>query len=63
MYLNIARLWALRTPVVYLLAYGVGLGPASIWWGMFVSNMVTAAAGIFYLRKGTWVTALNPGEV
>lgn len=63
MYLNIARLWALRIPVVYLLAYVVGLGPASIWWGMFVSNMVTAAAGMFYLRKGTWVTALNPGEV
>lgn len=63
MYLNIARLWLVRLPVVYFLAYVVGAGPASIWWGMFVSNMLTAGAGLLYLRKGSWVSALNPGEL
>jgi len=63
MYLNILRLWGLRIPVVYFLAYAVGMGPASIWWGMFVSNMITAIFAIIYLLKGKWVTALNPGDI
>jgi len=63
MVLNIARLWLLRIPVVYLLAFLFDAGPASIWWGMFVSNMVTALMGLFYLRKGTWVNALDPAEL
>jgi len=63
MYLNLARLWLLRIPIVYLLAYSWEIGPASIWWGMFLSNMVTSAAGLYYLRRGTWITALDPGEL
>ncbi len=63
MYLNIARLWALRLPVAYGLAYLVGFGPGSIWWAMFVSNMVTAAIGLYYFRTDRWLTALNPDEV
>jgi len=63
MYLNILRLWGLRIPVVYFLAYAVGMGPASIWWGMFVSNMITAIFAIIYLLKGKWITALNPGDI
>ena len=63
MYLNIARLWLLRVPAAYLLAYVVRIGPGAIWWGMFLSNIVTAAAGLLYLRKGTWVRALDGREV
>jgi MATE family, multidrug efflux pump len=63
MYLNIARLWVLRVPVAYLLAFVLEIGPGAIWWGMFVSNMVTAAAGLLYLRRGTWVRALDAREV
>ncbi|MFW5710997.1 MAG: MATE family efflux transporter [bacterium] len=63
MYLNIARLWALRLPVAYGLAYLVGIGPGSIWWAMFVSNMVTAVAGLYYFYTDRWLTALNPDEV
>ena len=63
MYLNIARLWLLRVPVAYLLAFVIGIGPGAIWWGMFVSNMVTAIAGLLYLKRGTWIQALDSREV
>ncbi len=63
MFLNIARLWVLRVPVAYLLGFVIGIGPGAIWWAMFVSNMATAVAGLLYLRKGSWVRALDPEEV
>lgn len=63
MYLNIARLWLLRVPVAYFLAFVLEIGPGAIWWGMFVSNMLTAAAGLLYLKKGTWIGALDSREV
>ncbi|MCF7948574.1 MAG: MATE family efflux transporter [Spirochaetia bacterium] len=63
MYLNIARLWALRLPVAYILAFVIGIGPSSIWWAMFVSNMVTAAVSLYYFKQGRWLTALDPDKV
>ncbi len=63
MYLNIARLWALRLPVAYGLAYVIGIGPGSIWWAMFVSNMITAVVSLYYFHSGRWLTALDPDEV
>ena len=63
MYLNIARLWALRLPVAYGLAYVVGIGPGSIWWAMFVSNMVTAVIGLYYFHTDRWLNALDPDDV
>ena len=63
MYLNISRLWLLRLPVAYFLSFIVGIGPAGIWWGMFFSNSLTAAIGLYYLRRGTWVDVLSPEEV
>lgn len=63
MYLSIARLWLLRVPVAYILCFMTAVGAGGIWWAMFVSNMVTAAAGLLYLKKGPWTEALDPREV
>lgn len=63
MYLNIARLWVLRVPVAYLLGFVIGIGPGAIWWAMFISNMITAAAGLLYMSRGTWVRALESQKV
>jgi len=54
MVLNMSRLWALRVPGAYLLAFTAGMGPMGIWWAMFISNTVTAIAGFLWFRKGTW---------
>lgn len=54
MVLNMSRLWALRVPGAYLLAYTAAMGPMGIWWAMFMSNTVTAIAGFLWFRSGTW---------
>ena len=56
MVLNMSRLWALRIPGAYLLAYTFGLGPLGIWWAMFISNTVVTVIGWFWFRRGTWKT-------
>jgi Na+-driven multidrug efflux pump len=59
MVLSIVRLWAIRVPMAYLLAFSFGLGPISIWYAMFASNTLTALAGFVYYRRGSWLTALS----
>jgi len=54
MVLNMSRLWALRIPGAYILAYTVGMGTMGIWWAMFISNTVTALMGWFWFRSGSW---------
>jgi len=56
MVLNMSRLWLLRIPGAYALAYTAGMGPMGIWWAMFISNTVIAFAGWIWFRTGTWKT-------
>ncbi len=58
MVLNMARLWALRVPGAWLLASVLRLGPAGIWWAMFISNMVTAIAAAIWFSTGSWKRAV-----
>jgi putative MATE family efflux protein len=60
MYFNVARLWLLRLPLSWLLALSLGLGPEGIWWSMFLSNSISAAAAIYWFSRGKWMHALNP---
>lgn len=60
MFLNIGRLWGLRLPLAYLLAVVAGRGPDGIWWAMFVSNLVTALVGFAVLRRGRWLSRIDP---
>ena len=59
MVLNMSRLWVLRIPAAYLLAYTAGMGPLGIWWSMFISNTVITIAGWLWFSKGTWKTRAN----
>jgi Na+-driven multidrug efflux pump len=59
MMLNILRLWGLRLPLSWLLGYTWGLGPAGVWWAMFVSNIVVFAAAAWIYRRGKWAQKLN----
>jgi putative MATE family efflux protein len=54
MVLNMSRLWLLRIPAAYLLAVVAGLGPAGLFWAMFLSNTVTALAAGIWFSTGTW---------
>ncbi|MFO7849106.1 MAG: MATE family efflux transporter [Spirochaetia bacterium] len=63
MYLSLSRLWVLRLPLAYLLAVVLAWGPVGIWWSMFLSNMIIAAAGLYWFRRGKWITALDPDTI
>lgn len=54
MILNISRLWLLRIPAAYLLAMNAGMGAPGLWWGMFISNTLTAAGGGIWFSTGSW---------
>ncbi|PKL08107.1 MAG: hypothetical protein CVV51_10650 [Spirochaetae bacterium HGW-Spirochaetae-7] len=63
MVLAVFRLWVVRVPLAYALAYRTSLGPMSIWIAMFVSNFLTAGAGFVYFRLGRWKRALDPDRI
>lgn len=63
MVLNMMRLWGLRVPIAFFLAYVVGAGPMSIWASMFISNFAVAIAAFYLLRSGRWMRALNPADL
>lgn len=63
MVLSVVRLWVIRVPLAYGLAWLTDLGPMSIWLAMFVSNFLTAVAGMLYFKAGRWKKALDPDEV
>ena len=54
MVLNMSRLWVLRIPLAYILAYTVGMGTMGIWWAMFISNTVIALSGWLWFYSGSW---------
>jgi putative MATE family efflux protein len=58
MVLNMVRLWAIRIPAAWLLGKSLGMGPAGVWWGMFLSNVITLALAGLWLSRGTWKKAV-----
>lgn len=54
---NIARLWLLRIPLSYTLAYMAGLGSLGVWLGMSLSNVAAGLAAVVWVYRGTWLRA------
>ncbi len=50
-----ARLWLLRIPFSWLLAYRLGLGDTGLWSGMALSNWVTGAVLLAWLFSYRWL--------
>ncbi len=63
MVLSVVRLWVVRVPLAYALAFLAGMGPMSIWIAMFASNLATALAGFAWFRGGRWKKALGTSEI
>ena len=54
MIINIIRLWGIRLPLAYLLAITAGMGAVGIWWGMFISNVVSTSLYWIWYARGSW---------
>ncbi len=53
--LGAARLWLLRIPLSYILAYKAGLGDTGLWAGMAASNWATGIAATAWLLSYKWL--------
>ncbi|GAB1433019.1 MATE family efflux transporter [Spirochaetota bacterium] len=60
--LAVLRLWFIRVPLAYYLAFRTGFGVLSIWIAMFASNFITAIIGFLYYKQGKWRHALSKHE-
>lgn len=54
MFFGLFRLWGLRIPLIYLLAYALAQGPDGVWWAMFWSNLGTALVSVGCFLTGNW---------
>jgi putative MATE family efflux protein len=52
--LGAARLWALRVPLTWLLAYQRSLGEKGLWLAMAISNWATGLIALAWLLKVSW---------
>jgi putative MATE family efflux protein len=51
---SLLSLWVGRVIPVYYLTFELGWGPAGIWWGMALGNMVGSIAAVAWFTRGTW---------
>ncbi|MBN1859446.1 hypothetical protein JW848_09610, partial [Candidatus Bipolaricaulota bacterium] len=51
---DLFRLWALRVPLVYILAFTLGMAANGIWWAMLASNFGTALVSLLFFMTGNW---------
>jgi putative MATE family efflux protein len=54
MFFGLFRLWGLRLPLLYLLAYRLSWGSNGVWWAMFWSNLGTALLSLSFFLTGNW---------
>ncbi len=54
MILAIIALWGIRLPLAQYLGINLQWGTIGIWWGMFLSNFITAIIAVIWFKKGTW---------
>ncbi len=47
-------LWGLRLPLAQYFSVNLDWGTSGIWWGMFISNLVSAIIGVLWFKRGTW---------
>jgi len=54
MILAIIAIWVIRLPLAQVLSENMGWGTTGIWWGMFISNFLTAIIAAIWFKKGSW---------
>ncbi len=66
MFFGLFRLWALRVPLVFLLAFTAGLGATGVWLAMLGSNLGTAILSLLFFLSGNWMRRIirtGPADV
>ncbi|MFB6210969.1 MAG: MATE family efflux transporter [Halobacteriales archaeon] len=65
MALSFLSRWALRLPLMWVLAFPLAWGAIGLWWGYAVTNVIMFVVGVAWFRLGGWkegVTDEEPAE-
>ncbi len=62
MVFSILSMFVLRVPLAYGLSHHTALGPAGIWWGVALSNVIGAVLVGLWFSRGTWKGSLVDHE-
>jgi len=54
MVLGVLRVWVLRIPLSYALAFLLGMGADGVWIGMSLSNVVSGLVAVAFLLSKSW---------
>ena len=52
---GLVQAWVLEIPLIWLLAYPLGYGPAGVWWGFVIAAVLSAVGFIWWFSKGRWL--------
>ncbi|WP_458206250.1 MATE family efflux transporter [Haladaptatus sp. NG-SE-30] len=58
MMLSILSLWVFRLPPAYAFLDWYGMGASGIWYGVALSNVLTAIVSVAWFLRGTWTESV-----
>ena len=53
-WINFFCFWVVQVPLAYVLAMMTGMGPAGVFWAVFVSDVLAGIVGLLVFRRGSW---------
>lgn len=51
---HLSRLWLVRIPLAYYLAFRLGMAEKGVWWALNISNIVVSVGAFIYFLTGRW---------
>jgi putative MATE family efflux protein len=57
-FINLVCYWMFQIPLAFVLARTLGLGAQGVFWAVPIAEVLIAAAGIVFFRRGTWKTRM-----
>jgi putative MATE family efflux protein len=57
-WINLCCYWMFQIPLAYVLARSLGHGVQGVFWAIPIAELMIAAAGVYFFRRGTWKTRM-----
>jgi len=57
-WINLCCYWLFQIPLAYVLARSLGHGVQGVFWAIPIAEMMIAAAGVYFFRRGAWKTRM-----
>lgn len=57
-WINLCCYWLFQIPLAYVLARSLGHGVQGIFWAIPIAELMIAASGVYFFRRGSWKTRM-----